>query len=318
MNRKATFTSIIKSRDKKIKRLKKKAKSEKSPNELLRENRYFRSLLEITRSINIPRDFNQLLELIVDSAITLSMAERGFLMLFREDGNLEFRVTRNINKKTLEGEKFKISRSVVNHVLATGEPLFLSDIYEGEKFKISESIETLGLRMVMCVPLKSKDHLLGLIYVDSHSETESFTKVEENLFEAFAAQASVAIENSRLYDSSVHDALTGLYNYGYLHTRLKEEINRALRYKKDNISFIMLDLDNFKSMNDSYGHLFGNSVLIRVAEVIKESVRKCDFPVRYGGDEFAILMPESSVQGARCLAKRFNNLKYWYFNLSCR
>ena len=287
-----------------IKKLKKKTKIEKSSEELLRENRYFRSLLEITRSINTPRDFNQLLELIVDSAISLTEAERGFLVLYRKDGNLEFRVTRNIDKKTLEDEESKISRTVVNQVLATGDPLFLSDIYKNKKFKISDSIEVLGLRMVMCVPLKAKEHLLGLIYVDSHSETERLTQVEERLFEAFAGQASVAIENSHLYDSSVHDGLTGLYNYGYLRTRLEEELNRAFRYKKNSISFIMLDIDNFKSINDSYGHLFGNSILVKMAKLIKETVRKCDIPARYGGDEFSILMPETGAHGAKHLAKR--------------
>jgi diguanylate cyclase (GGDEF)-like protein len=276
----------------------------KETSELLRENQYLYSLLEITHSINVPRDFDQLLELVVDSAISLSKAERGFLMLFRGDGNLEFRVTRNIDKKTLEGEEFKISRSIVNQVLETGEPMFLSDIYKDKKVKISESIEALGLRMVMCVPLKAKKHLLGLMYVDSRSVTESFTKLEEKLFEAFAAQASVTIENSHLYDASVHDALTGLYNYGYLRSRIEEEINRALRYKNDNISFMMLDLDNFKSINDTRGHLFGNTILVKVSELIKDSIRKCDIAARYGSDEFAILMPETGVQGARNLAKR--------------
>ena len=298
----------------KIKQLKKKVKVKKDPKQLLRENRCLYSLLEITSSINTPRDFEQLLELIVDSAITLTKAERGFLMLFRKDGNLEFKVTRNIDKKTLEGDEFRISRAVVNKVLETDEPLFLSDIYKDKKIKISESIEALGLHMAMCIPLKAKEHLLGLIYVDSHSETESFTKLEERIFEAFAAQASVAIENSHLYDTNMHDALTGLYNYGYLRARLEEEIIRTLGYKKGSISFIILDLDNFKTINDSYGHLFGNSILVKVAELIKEVVRKYDIPARYGGDEFAILMPETDVQEAKNLIqelqKRIRELEF--------
>ena len=314
MNKKKNFSSIITDYDKKIERLKKKAETDKSSDEVLKENRYFRSLLEITRSINMPREFNQLLELIVDSALSLTKADRGFLILFRKDGNLEFRATRNIDKKTLEGEQFKISRTVVNHVLSTSESLLMSDIYKNQKIKISESMEELGLRMVMCVPLKAKENPLGLIYVDSSSSAETFTQVEERIFEAFAAQASAAIENSYLYDASVHDALTNLYNYGYLRARLEEEINRALRYKKDNISFMMLDLDKFKSINDSYGHLFGNTILVKVAELIKESIRKCDIAARYGGDEFVILMPETTVNGAKQLAKRLQkeigNLKF--------
>ncbi|KPJ72180.1 hypothetical protein AMJ52_07145, partial [candidate division TA06 bacterium DG_78] len=175
-NIKKKFSSILDSYDKKIEQLKKKAKIEEIPKEFIKEYNYFRSLLEITHSINTPQGFNQLLELIVDSAISLTRAERGFLMLVGKDSNLEFKVTRNIDKRTLEGERFEISRTVVNRILATGEPLFLSDIYDNKEFEISKSIEALGLRMVMAVPLKAKDKLLGVIYVDSHSEIEDFTR----------------------------------------------------------------------------------------------------------------------------------------------
>jgi diguanylate cyclase (GGDEF)-like protein len=301
---KKNFSSILDGYDKKIDQLRGKAKKEEIPEEFIKEYNYFRSLLEITHSINTPRGFNQLLELIVDSAISLTRAERGFLMFVNKDSNLEFKVTRNIDRKTLEGEKFEISRTVVNRILATGKSLFLSDIYKNKDFEISESIEALGLRMVMCVPLKAKDKLLGIIYVDSHSEIEHFTHLEEKMFEAFAAQASVAIENSHLYDLSIHDALTGLHNYGYLRNRLEEEIMRAHGVRRGDISFIMVDIDNFKVINDSYGHIFGNSILIKVAECIRKAVKKYDIPARYGGDEFAVLMPDTDIQNAKNVAKK--------------
>jgi diguanylate cyclase (GGDEF)-like protein len=305
MKKRKDAASLVKNLDKEIKRF--KAKGREIPEEILKEYNYFRMLLDITRSINTLQDFKKVLELIVDSAMILTQAERGFLMLFSKDGNLEFEVTRNIIKKTLEAEELKISRTIVNQVLATSKPVFLSNIYRDKKFEISKSIEVLGLHMVMCVPLKTKKHLLGVIYVDSHEEVEKFTETKENIFEAFAAQASIAIENSYLYDSSVRDALTGLYNYGYLRSRLEEEITRASRYKKEMISFMMLDFDNFKAINDSYGHIFGNSILVKVADLIKHSVRKYDIPARYGGDEFAILMPGADEQDAQYLAKRLQN-----------
>jgi len=304
MGKKTNSTHVIKTRDKEIETLKKKLRGGEKSDKSSKENRYFRSLLEITRSINTHQDFNKLLELIVDSAIMLTKAERGFLILFSKNGIFEFEVARNYDKETLEDEDIEISKTVVNRVLTTGKPLFLSDIFKDKQFIISDSIETLGLRMVMCVPLKTKENLLGLIYVDSHTETESFTQLKENIFEAFAAQASVAVENSYLYDSSVHDALTGLYDYGYLRARLEEEIIRTSGRKEESISFIMLDLDNFKSVNDSYGHLFGNSVLVKMAGLIKETVRKYDIPARYGGDEFAILMPDTNVGDARQIAEK--------------
>lgn len=289
---------------KKIEELKAKAAEKKGSDTLSKEHRYFRSLLDVTRSINTLQNFERLLELIIDSAILLTKAERGFLMLFGKEGRLEFKVARNIDKETLETEKFRISRSVVNQVAASSKPLFLSDIYQDKEFQITESIADLGLRMIMCVPLKVKDHLLGLIYIDSHSVIEAFTDIEQKMLEAFAAQASVAIENCHLYESSVRDQLTGLYNYGYLRHRFEEEITRALRYKKKNMSFVMIDLDNFKAINDSYGHLFGNTILMKAGTIIRETVRRCDISSRYGGDEFAILMPDTDVHGAECLAER--------------
>ncbi len=289
----------------KVEKLKHKAESLASPAEkTLKENLYFRSLLEITRSISTHRDFGQLLELIVDSAINLTNAERGFLILVSPDGSLEFKVTRNISEQFIESDKFVISRTVVNDVLSRKESLFLSDIYKDKKLKIAQSFETLGLQMVMCAPLETRDRLLGIIYVDSRAKTETFGKLEEDLFEAFAAQASIALENTQLYELSVRDALTGLYNLAYLRRRMEDEINRALRYKIGSISFLMLDLDNFKAINEIYGHQFGNKVLIDVANVINGLARKCDVAARYGGDEFAILLPETALQGARDMAER--------------
>ena len=313
MNKDKKFSSIMRLHEQDFVQLKKTI-GKNITGEFSKERSYFSLLLDITRSINMTQDLNQLLELIVDSAIVLVKAQRGFLMLFDKNGNLESKVTRHIDKNILAEEELEFSKTIVNQVLAASESVFLSSIYKDKTFKISKSIEILGLRMVMCVPLKVKDRLLGVLYVDSRSETENFTKLEERILEAFAVQASVAIDNSSLYDSSVHDALTALYDYGYLRARLEEEIMRAARSPKINISLLMLDLDNFKMINDSYGHLLGNSILTRVAEVIKKSVRIYDIAARFGGDEFAILMPETNIEDAKGIAqklqRRIENLDF--------
>ncbi len=313
MNKDKKFSSIMRLHEQDFVQLKKTI-GNNITEEFSKERSYFSLLLDITRSINMTQDLNQLLELIVDSAIVLVKAQRGFLMLFDKNGNLESKVTRHIDKNILAEEELEFSKTIVNQVLAASKSVFLSSIYKDKTFKISKSIEILGLRMVMCVPLKVKDRLLGVLYVDSRSEAENFTKLEERILEAFAVQASVAIDNSSLYDSSVHDALTALYDYGYLRARLEEEIMRAARSPKINISLLMLDLDNFKMINDSYGHLLGNSILTRVAEVIKKSVRIYDIAARFGGDEFAILMPETNIEDAKGIAqklqRRIENLDF--------
>ncbi|MEO0129019.1 MAG: sigma 54-interacting transcriptional regulator [candidate division WOR-3 bacterium] len=268
------------------------------------EDRFIGQLINITRSISSVENFEKLLEVIVESAINIAKAERGFLMLFRKDGHLEFKVAKNINKETLESDDFSVSKGAINQVAETGESIFLTDVYHDEKFKTRKSIAELGLRMVMCVPLKIKGRLLGLIYVDSHSVTETFTEMERKLLEAFAAQASILIENSELYETSIHDFLTGLYNYGFLNLRLEQEIARVLRYRKGELSLMMMDIDNFKMINDTYGHFLGNEVLKKVGEIIQKNIRKVDIPARYGGDEFAILMPDTSAEDAKDVAER--------------
>uniref|UniRef100_A0A7C4X8H7 Diguanylate cyclase n=1 Tax=candidate division WOR-3 bacterium TaxID=2052148 RepID=A0A7C4X8H7_UNCW3 len=265
---------------------------------------YIEKLIDLTCSFSRVENFTELLEAIVETAMSITKAERGFLMLFRKEGHLEFKVAKNINKETLESDDFSISRSIVNQVAETGQSIFLTDIYKEEKFKAQKSILELGLRMAMCVPLKVKGRLLGLIYVDSHSITETFTPLERKLFEAFAAQASILIENLELYETSIHDFLTGLYNYGFLNLRLDQEISRVIRYRKGTLSLMMIDIDNFKMINDTYGHFFGNALLTKVGEIIGKNVRKMDIPARYGGDEFAILMPETRAEDAVELAER--------------
>lgn len=268
------------------------------------EEGYIKRLIDITRSISSVENFEKLLEVIIESAISIAKAERGFLMLFGKEGHLEFKVAKNINKETLESDDFSVSKSVINQVAETGDSIFLTDIYQDEKFKTRKSIVELGLRMVMCVPLKIKGRLLGLIYVDSHSVTETFTELERRLLEAFASQASILIENSELYETSIHDFLTGLYNYGFLTLRLEQEIARSIRYRRGELSLLMMDIDNFKIINDTYGHFLGNDVLKRVGEIIQKNIRAVDVPARYGGDEFAILMPDTRAEDAKEVAER--------------
>lgn len=99
------------------------------------------------------------------------------------------------------------------------------------------------------------------------------------------------------------DPLTGFFNHRYLHERLGEEIIRAQRSRRP-VSLLMLDLDDFKLVNDTFGHLFGDRVLVWVAERIKSTLRTTDVPARYGGDEFALILPETDADAARQASER--------------
>ena len=132
-----------------------------------------------------------------------------------------------------------------------------------------------------------------------------FDEKDLMLFEKLSHQAAIAIENARLYALVNIDSLTSLYIKRFFNSRLKEEFERAKRYKNA-FGLILLDLDHFKKVNDTYGHVFGDSVLMAVGDCITEVCRSTDIPCRIGGDEFAIILTETDEKGTLSFCKRLN------------
>jgi len=128
-------------------------------------------------------------------------------------------------------------------------------------------------------------------------------ELEDSFGKMFQYSDKLIKTNEKLYELSFSDELTGLYNRRYFDFRLNEEISRADRYGHE-LSIIMLDINDFKSFNDTWGHHLGDEILRRLGDVIREVVRKSDIPFRYGGDEFAVLLPESTVEMADIAANR--------------
>jgi diguanylate cyclase (GGDEF)-like protein len=122
-----------------------------------------------------------------------------------------------------------------------------------------------------------------------------------------ANEAAMALENARLYEDlrrrADRDPLTGFYNHRYLHERMGEEVVRSQRGKRP-MSVMMLDLDDFKLVNDTFGHLFGDRFLAWTAELIRATLRASDVPARYGGDEFAVILPDTDADEAGRAAER--------------
>ena len=117
----------------------------------------------------------------------------------------------------------------------------------------------------------------------------------------------MALENARLYETARNladrDPLTGFFNHRYLHERLSEEVVRAVRMRRP-LSVVMIDLDDFKVVNDTFGHVYGDGVLVHVAELIRGALRASDVAARYGGDEFALILPETGREDAAGVAQR--------------
>ena len=159
------------------------------------------ALADISQVVNSSLDLNTVLQIVMDTIIRLTDAERGFLMLRDENGELQIRIARNWEQASLNPSEFAISRTVINRVAAEGKPVLTTNAQEDDRFVGQASIIAFSLRSILCVPLMVKGELTGVIYTDNRIKTGIFSEKERNLLNAFANQAAVAIENARLIDS---------------------------------------------------------------------------------------------------------------------
>ncbi|MDQ3648265.1 MAG: diguanylate cyclase, partial [Actinomycetota bacterium] len=160
-----------------------------------------------------------------------------------------------------------------------------------------------GLAVAIRAPHGGRGHV-GLVSIARGRE---FTRAERELFEYLAGQCAVSIENADLYETvqrqAVTDDLTGLANVRELHSALDREIERSRRFN-GSLGLVMVDIDDFKTVNDEFGHQQGDQVLVRVGQVLRELSRDIDEPARYGGEELTVITPETDSAGAAQLAER--------------
>jgi PAS domain S-box-containing protein len=159
------------------------------------------ALLDVSKAINSTLILDDILQMVMRKAIKLLGAERGFLMLLDSKGDLQFKTAHNIGKDSLSKEDLKISMSIANKVAQTGESIYTSDAQKDNRFSKQKSIMELNLKSIMCVPLKSKEKIIGILYLDNSTKKSIFLESDLRLFEVFAGQAAIAIENASLYEN---------------------------------------------------------------------------------------------------------------------
>lgn len=159
---------------------------------------------------------------------------------------------------------------------------------------------------IVALPLLAKGNEIGAVVLEHPREKQTPVRVEEVLLMTLANHAAAALENARLYEMAVEDGLTKVFVNRYFQFRLAEEVEHVKRYKS-HLSLVLVDLDHFKSINDNYGHQVGDKILIATAQMMKKTFRSSDVVCRYGGDEFAIILPRTDGEEAVPIAERLRH-----------
>ena len=174
---------------------------EQSVNDQLKlKQSQLRALMSVGQVINSSLGLRRVLEEVMDSLISLMRAERGFLMLRESDGELSVRIARGIAHVNLDEDAFKVSRTVVRKVVETNAPVLTTNAQADPRFDAQMSVAAYQLRSILCVPLKLKNELIGVLYVDNRAHAGIFKENDLDLISAFADQAAVAIDSARLFE----------------------------------------------------------------------------------------------------------------------
>lgn len=258
----------------------------------------------IALSLSTTRDITQLLELVLDQLGQL-WPDDGAAVLLTDERKRDLVITAARGYIHENGTHIPMSRSICGDVYRTGRPVCLSDVTKEKRYV--PGVE--GARSELAVPLVWDRQVVGVLNVES-KRPNAYSQADVNLLTTVAEQAASAIGNARLYQQTqrlvVTDAQTGLYNYRHFQDRLTLVLRDA-QLTGQPFALIMMDLDHFKQCNDTYGHPTGDAVLRQTAAILQESCRQNDLIFRYGGDEFAILLPNTNGEAALKVGERIRD-----------
>ncbi len=267
-------------------------------------------LYGIGKAMNYISDLKKLLQYILIQAIDIASAEKGSLMLYDIEANLlNIRVLAGlgdteyqdkVNNNEIKCRSFKPGEGIAGRVFMDSQPMIVNNTREDSLFIESD---TSFVRSIACIPMVVYNDVIGVINVTNKKNGQEFTNQDIEMLKAVADQAAVAVNKAQLWDMAVTDSLTGLYVRRFFMVKLQEEIHRAERYGKV-ISIIMVDLDRFKSINDTYGHDAGDRALETISNFLKKNIRDVDAIARYGGEEFVMMVPDADKDVAFGLAER--------------
>ena len=224
------------------------------------------------------------------------------------------------NEDSKLGDIIEIDNTLHGLPYKLGETINSSNWIEEYPVKgrfIQGDIQQYNFNSILSIPIKYDKDILGVISIERLEESvfsEKDVQFLELLTDTIGSILTWKNEYKKMYKSAIHDGLTDLLNHKAYKERLNEELSRAKRFKQS-LVLLILDLDKFKRINDTYGHLYGDYVLTEVSAILKDSVRNIDICARYGGEEFAIVLVNTDVENARPVAERIiEKVSEFHFN----
>lgn len=274
-------------------------------------------LLELSEHIFATRNPLTILRLIVDKMPEVVDVDRCSFIGLGEQGELVVKASNDLE----EGKEIQIDLKKypeIGRALETKRPVLVDNIREDPLMDpVRLEIENLIYNSIIVIPIIKKESVIGTFFLRTASvSTKALNQKVLKLCQLVANISANALENAILFESlksaqeyfeemSIRDGLTKLYNHRHFYTRLTHEFSRSSRYSQP-LSLVFFDIDDFKQINDDFGHTDGDIVLRKVGQIINSVARQSDVGVRYGGDEFAILLPNTGAGGAIEMANRLH------------
>jgi diguanylate cyclase (GGDEF)-like protein len=265
----------------------------------------------VAKALTSSLDLDSILQTIMEKMAEYFQPDTWSLLMVDEDKNeLYFAIAVGTAAEALKNVRLKVGEGIAGWVAKNGERLIVPDVMTDPRFaKRIDEMTKWETRSIICVPLRSKLRVLGVIQlVNVH--LDHFTNQETFFLQSLCDYAAIAIENARavekIQELTITDDCTGLYNARHLYKTLEAEVYRSSRFGYE-FSVLFIDLDHFKAVNDTHGHLVGSKLLAEIGYLIKAQLRLIDFAFRYGGDEFVVLLPQTGKDSAINVARRLQD-----------
>ena len=287
---------------------------------LYRDRKDLEALLELTSLASSTLNPKEVLYLIVKKISEILKVTRCSMISINAEDQRYAQVLSTFEDPSITNIRLDLEKyPEIRNALSSRKPVIIKDAQKDPLMKeVKEVIAPLGIRSILVIPIFFREEIIGTMLLRTSRANHAFTKREIQLCVALANASSHALYNAFLFQKlyrekakleklAITDYLTGIYNLRYFYSRLEEEFSRAERYQMP-LSCIMLDIDHFKKINDSYGHRIGDFILREFSQLVKRYTRKSDLLARYGGDEFILLLPQTSLKGALNEARRLQKV----------